>query len=229
MKKFLKMLMIALIIVPCMIAFAGCGDDMTTYKVSTVAEFKEALASEEDEYKIVLQNDLVVNEQLVVNKKVVLDMNGKKISNTEDIFDGSVYANFSVVQGGELTFTGNGTIQAKENDCWCVDVNGGDVIVKNGIFIGNCDAIYVTTGNLYIYDGEFSVQQSSVGNDGHERYVVNCEDANYRNETAKIYVYGGKFNNFNPGDCLAEGEDTNFLAVGYTAAQDGDYYVVSKA
>ena len=66
--------------------------------------------------------------------------------------------------------------------------------------------------------------------------MLNCYDANYKNGTAKIVVSGGKFYDFDPGNNIAEGDGTSFLAEGYvtTAAtvteEDGEHtvYTVKK-
>ena len=48
-----------------------------------------------------------------------------------------------------------------------------------------------------------------------KNFLLNCIDDNYKNDTAKIIVKGGTFVNFNPANCKAEGEGTNFVADGY--------------
>ena len=45
---------------------------------------------------------------------------------------------------------------------------------------------------------------------------MNCYDANRVAGIAKIVVTGGTFELFNPADCWAEGEHTNFCKEGYT-------------
>ena len=55
---------------------------------------------------------------------------------------------------------------------------------------------------------------------------MNCYDANYNNKSASITVTGGTFANFDPSNCYAEGEGTNFCADGYVSVQNGDQYVV---
>ena len=55
-------------------------------------------------------------------------------------------------------------------------------------------------------------------------FVLNCYDANRKSGTAKIIVTGGTFVNFDPSNCKAEGENTNFVADGY----NGKYYVLNQ-
>lgn len=54
-----------------------------------------------------------------------------------------------------------------------------------------------------------------------DEFVLNCYDANRENGTAKIIVSGGTFIGFNPGDCKAEGNGTNFVASGYASIPNG--------
>ena len=179
-----------------------------------------------------LAEDLVLDESMVVKagKEVVLYLNGKTISNTADLWNESI-ASWSLlsVRGGSLTIKGAGTLQAKENDCFAVDVqDGGTVVIEDGTYVGNVHAVYVYEGTAEIKGGKYSIQQLSSNPDPYG-YVLNCYDKNRENGTAKIIVTGGEFVKFNPADCAAEGAYTNFLADGYKSTQIGDSYFVTKA
>ncbi len=179
-----------------------------------------------------LADDLVLDESMVVKagKEVVLDLNGKTVSNTADLWNESI-ASWSLlsVRGGSLTIKGAGTLQAKENDCFAVDVqDGGTVVIEDGTYVGNVHAVYVYEGTAEIKGGKYSIQQLSSNPDPYG-YVLNCYDKNRENGIAKIIVTGGEFVKFNPGDCAAEGAHTNFLAAGYKSTQIGDSYFVTKA
>ena len=179
-----------------------------------------------------LAADLVLDETVVVEpgKEVVLDLNGKTVSNTADLWNESI-ASWSLlsVRGGSLTIKGAGTLQAKENDCFAVDVqDGGTVVIEDGTYVGNVHAVYVYEGTAEIKGGKYSIQQLSSNPDPYG-YVLNCYDKNRKNGIAKIIVTGGEFVKFNPGDCAAEGAHTNFLADGYKSTQIGDSYFVTKA
>ena len=178
-----------------------------------------------------LAEDLVLDESMVVKagKEVVLDLNGKTVSNTADLWNESI-ASWSLlsVRGGSLTIKGAGTLQAKENDCFAVDVqDGGTVVIEDGTYVGNVHAVYVYEGTAEIKGGKYSIQQLSSNPDPYG-YVLNCYDKNRENGIAKIIVTGGEFVKFNPGDCAAEGAHTNFLADGYKSTQIGDSYFVTK-
>lgn len=176
--------------------------------------------------------DLGETVSVAAGKEVTLDLNGKTIKNSTDLWDSPTKEanNWSLfsVKGGSLTIKGAGTLQAKENDCYAVDVqDGGQVVIEDGTYVGNVHAVYVFEGTAEIKGGKYSIQQPS-GLPSPYGYVLNCYDANRKNGTAKIMVSGGEFEKFNPADCAAEGAHTNFLADGYMSveAEEGVWTVV---
>ena len=195
--------------------------DATYYPVLDAAGLKDALVNGGN---IKVDSSFDAGEDtLAVEKNTVLDMNGKTISNTADIWNASK-ADWSLISarnGANLTITGNGSFEAKENDCYAVDVqDGATVTIEDGTFIGNIHAVYVYEGTANIKGGFYAVQQKySVANKA-DGFVLNCYDANRTGGTAKIIVTGGTFVNFNPADCWAEGEHTNFVAEGYSVISE---------
>ena len=185
---------------------------------------------------VALANDLVLDRTLSVpaGKEVVIDLNGKTISNTADLWDvPDVHAkNWSLlsVKGGTLTIKGAGTLQAKENDCYTVDVqDGGTVVIDDGTYVGNIHAVYVQKGTAEIRGGKYSIQQTYPEAAKAYGFVLNCFDENRKNGTAKILVSGGEFVKFNPADCVAEGAGTNFVIAGYKSVASGtDVWKVVK-
>ena len=162
-----------------------------------------------------LTSDIVVAESTIVSKNITIDLNGYTIKNTEDIWseDTKTWSLISVRNGGILTLLDSsesctGTLHAKENDCYAVDVrNGGIVIIESGTYIGNISSIYVYSGTAYINGGYYKVQQTnSVGN-GYGA-TINCYDANFKNGTANVIISDGSFYNFDPTDA-AEPVDCN--------------------
>lgn len=153
-----------------------------------------------------LTNDVVVTESTIVSKNITIDLNGYTIKNTEDIWNEGAksWSLISVRNGGILTLldssvAGTGTLHAKENDCFAVDVrNGGMLIIESGTYIGNISSVYVHSGTAYINGGYHKVQQISDINGYGE--TINCYDANFKNGTAKVVISGGSFYNFDPAD-----------------------------
>lgn len=177
--------------------------------------------------------DLGETVSVAAGKEVTLDLNGKTIKNSTDLWDSPTKEanNWSLfsVKGGSLTIKGAGTLQAKENDCYAVDVqDGGQVTIEDGTYVGNIHAVYVYEGTTEIKGGHYSVQQTYPDAEKAYGFVLNCYDANRKNGTAKIMVSGGEFEKFNPADCAAEGAHTNFLADGYMSveAEEGVWTVV---
>lgn len=185
---------------------------------------------------VALANDLVLDRTLSVpaGKDVVIDLNGKTIRNTADLWDvpNTIANNWSLlsVKGGILTIKGSGTLQAKENDCYAVDVqDGGTVVIEDGTYVGNIHAVYVQKGTAEIKGGKYSIQQTYPEAAKAYGFVLNCFDENRKNGTAKILVSGGEFVKFNPADCVAEGAGTNFVIAGYKSVASGtDVWKVVK-
>lgn len=160
-------------------------------------------------------------------KTMSVNLNGKTVKNTTDLWENpSVPNSWSLfsVRGtdSKLTLSGDGDVIAKANDCYAVDVQGGGhLVIDGGHYNGNIHAVYVTEGVAEIKGGTFEVQQKYPDAEKADEFVLNCLDENYKNGTAKIIVTGGTFIGFNPGDCKAEGNGTNFVAPGYASIANG--------
>ena len=193
----------------------------TYYPVLDQAGLKDALAAGGE---VKLDKDVTVDALLIAKKSATLDLGGKTIANTVDIWNESTMAWSLISARGNdttLTITGKGTLKAKENDNFAIDVqDGATVIVKDGTFIGNIHAVYVYEGTAIIEGGFFSVQQKYPDAAKANEFVLNCYDANRADGKAKITVTGGTFVNFNPADCQAEGAGTNFVADGYSVVAE---------
>lgn len=192
------------------------------------ATLQGAINAASDNATIVLQDDVVLDTCITISKTITLDLAGNKISNTNAVWDNEdkIWSLVRVEGNGNLTLTGDGTLRALENDCYAVDiVDGGQCTIENGTYVGNIHAVYVFNGSLIVNGGTFSVQQK-YSTERPDEYVLNCYDANYKNKSASITVTGGTFANFDPSNCYAEGEGTNFCADGYVSVQNGDQYTV---
>ena len=181
---------------------------------------------------VTLLNDVDLSGNIVINKNITLDLNGKKIYNTTDIWhdanendenDKNIVAMFDIKNGADVTITGNGTVEAKQNDCYNFNIVKGNLTIENGTFMGNVSAVQVQNGHLAIKGGKFDLLQKW---DGKSTFLINCIDDAYRDGTAKVSITGGTFVDFNPANCKAEGAGTNFLASGYVTKKVGDNYVV---
>ena len=198
------------------------------------ATLTEAINAAQDGQTVTLLTDAVVDDTVIVKDKgaITFDLNGKTIFNTKEIWndDTNNWSLVSVRGESDLTITGNGAVDALENDSYAIDLQdaASKCTIENGAFTGNISAAYVFDGSLTINGGTFDIRQLSGGH-GDRRFTINCYDSNYKNGTARVSISGGTFNGFDPANNLAEGTGTAFTAPGYTsvANANGTYGVVA--
>lgn len=153
-------------------------------KVATVDELTDAVAKAADsgvETTIQLTDnikDLKTGDIIVipVDAKIILDMNGKTISTTND------FVGRPIKNNGYLTITGNGTIDSSmsDSDGYGAIDNYGELVIENGTFTGSVNAGGASIKNrpkaeLTIRDGLFNGAPTAVYNSG------------------KADIYGGTF------------------------------------
>ena len=208
-------------------------------KYETLAE---AVATAKDGDTVKLLDDVDLTETLIIrDKTITLDLNGKTISNSTDIWNESTYSwsLISVRDNGDLTIddtVGGGTLKAKENDCFTLDVYAYDtknventrLTVNAGNYIGNISAVYAFIGKVTINGGHFSIQQKESGSDPY-RLTLNCYDSSYTAGRAGFTVNGGMFENFDPRNNLAEGAGTSFVAEGVGIDKNADGTFTAKS
>lgn len=179
-----------------------------------------------------LSEDLVVNEPISVatGAEVTLDLNGKTVTNTEDLWDEATekYSIFEVA-GGALTLKGDGTVKAKENDCYALLVSdGGHLIIEDGTYVGNIDALHVYEGLAEIKGGSYSIQQlCPLTGHGPYDFVLNCKNENYAAGKANIIVTGGSFQGFDPANAKSD-DAASYLAPGYISVETNGVWTVVR-
>lgn len=133
--------------------------------------------------------------------------------------------------GTVLTVEGNGKVTAMETNNYARAVlasNGGKVVINDGYYTQEVtgtsdqyDLVYAKEGEIEINGGTFKSVTP--------KWTLNCLDANYTSGKAKIIVKGGRFYKYDPSNSRTEGGTAvSFVAEGYEAVQDGDYYVVQE-
>ena len=202
------------------------GNSVKAY--STLAE---AVAAAENGQTVRLLADVEQNAQLTIDKSITLDLNGKTIKNTVDIWGDNANAILSIKNGAKVTITGNGTIAAKENDCYTINVVNGDLTIENGTFVGNISVVQVQKGSLTINGGDFSLLQKMTDGKGENRYLINCIDDTYADGSAKVAISGGTFVGFDPNvspEQKVDGKAPSFAApgVGITKNENGSFTAV---
>lgn len=174
---------------------------------------------------ITLLADVEQNTQLTINKSITLDLNGKTIKNTMDIWGDNANAILSIKKGANVTITGNGTIDAKENDCYTINVVKGDLTIENGTFYGNVSVVQMEEGTLSVKGGTFDLHQKW---EGSSKYLFNCIDKAYVGGSANVAISGGTFVGFDPNvspEQKVDGKTPSFAApgVGITRNADGSF------
>lgn len=177
---------------------------------------------------VTLLADVEQNTQLTIGKSITLDLNGKTIKNTVDIWGDTANAILSIKNGAKVTITGNGTIDAKENDCYTINVVKGDLTIENGTFYGNVSVVQVEEGTLSVKGGTFDLHQKW---EGSSKYLFNCIDDAYVDGSANVAISGGTFVGFDPNispEQKVDGKTPSFAApgVGITKNENGSFTAV---
>ena len=172
--------------------------------------------------------DVEQNTQLTIDKSITLDLNGKTIKNTADIWGDNANAILSIKNGAKVTITGNGTIDAKENDFYTINVVKGDLTIENGTFYGNVSVVQVEEGTLSVKGGTFDLHQKW---EGSSKYLFNCIDDAYVGGSANVAISGGTFVGFDPNvspEQKVDGKAPSFAApgVGITKNENGSFTAV---
>lgn len=119
-----------------------------------------------------LSTDIVASETFTVGRAVALDLNGRSLSYAStalDLFD---------ITGGDLTVTGNGTINAGRI---AFDVDNGKLTIENGTFTGNDAVIYGLNGaDIRVKGGKLT---------GHDMVI----GSNNTTGDMNVYISGGEF------------------------------------
>ena len=177
---------------------------------------------------VTLLADVEQNAQLTIDKSITLDLNGKTIRNTMDIWGETANAILSITNGAKVTITGNGTIDAKENDCYTINVVKGNLTIENGTFYGNVSVVQVEEGTLSVKGGTFDLHQKW---EGSSKYLFNCIDSEFTSGNAKVAISGGTFVGFDPNvspEQKVDGKTPSFAApgVGITKNENGSFTAV---
>ena len=200
------------------------GNIDTDATVANVATEEQLVAALAKGGKVVLQNNITITETLNVTNTVVLDLNGFTLTNqlgnaTTDVI--------VVAEGGELTINGEGTVAAVTGNDGFTVISEGLLIINGGEYKSGVDengdpnAVIYARGN-----GKVFVNGGTFPNEYTSKFVLNKKDAD--RATTEISVAGGKFQNFNPGDNVAENPKESFLKDGYMAVANGEWFEVVK-
>ena len=171
--------------------------------------------------EVTLTGPVTLTAPLIIKKYVKLNLGGQTITGGKDYEQGITGIDIAAitVDGGNLIIEGEGSIIGSEYGVYAK--NGGTLTIKGGELIGKTSAIQIAEANVNIEGGKFRNT-----NESDRRYVINCLDANWKNNTAKVNITGGSFYMFDPSNNEAEGAGTNFLTNEYSSLPNGDWFDV---
>lgn len=204
--------------------------------VATVDDLKAAIA---EGGNVVLQNNLVLTEalQVPVDKKVILDLNGKTLTNNSTSTE--YEEGCGIIVYGSLDIVGEGTVEAnlaavwaRGNDGAVVNIFGGNYVGEKAIVPGFSVVYASGNGSVNIFGGQFdaaTVDMNSFGDKINGVWAaLNMSDSC----TGGILVAGGQFYKQDPAAPGTEPKKwnethpTGFVGAGYKSVQNGDYYEV---
>ena len=187
--------------------------------------FEEAYAVVPDGGTLQILADVELVDSLVIDKKITLDLNKYTVSAPNGKAGDGV---FHVIAGGELTITGNGTINGvcanKDGYHMAIWADGGSVVINGGTFTNvgenltddQYDLIYAKNGGSVVINGGTFIAQTP-------KWTLNIHGTN----TGTIVVNGGKFYAYNPSASESESPVANFVADNKCAVlNDKGYYDV---
>ena len=147
----------------------------------------------------------------------VWNLNGHKIT-VEGTPKSGVYMNRYT---SNLEISGEGIIHAEGTYGLWNSTTTGKIVINDGVTIeAQTHAVYAEKGIIEINGGTFKLinwEEAPKDDNGNLKFLLNCLDTNYKNGSANIIVTGGKFYDFDPSNCVAEGIGTSFVAEGYTS------------
>ena len=159
---------------------------------------------------------IVLLKPVEITEDTTYDLSGVTVTSEGDAF---------IVTGGTLTLNGDGVVEAGTSGVgsWtAVWANGGNVVINGGTYSvgGDSTSSNTTHQNDVIYTkngGTVTITGGTFLNDG-SVWTLNQNDTT----GGAITVTGGTFYGFNPADNVSEGANTNFVADGYIAVDNGD-------
>ena len=147
----------------------------------------------------------------------VWNLNGHKIT-VKGTPKSGVYMNRYT---SNLEISGEGIIHAEGTYGLWNSTTTGKIVINDGVTIeAQTHAVYAEKGIIEINGGTFKLinwEEAPKDDNGNLKFLLNCLDTNYKNGSANIIVTGGKFYDFDPSNCVAEGIGTSFVAEGYTS------------
>ena len=140
------------------------------------------------------------------------------------IFDTFTFLDSSTSGTGGIT-----CLDGSNAFCYHIKYRNADVVFESGTYKGQQSVVYVELGQATIKGGTFS--NTPVSEEQGNTFFLNCYDANFANGSAKIYVKGGTFIDYDPSTQAADAG--SYIPDGYVVSkvveEDGTAKYATKA
>jgi hypothetical protein len=151
---------------------------------------------------------------------IIWDLNGHTItcSNTRGFGNFTLRGTAHLEINDSSESQAGGVINASDEYGFWTSTEGAKVVINGGYFEASTHVLYAEKGTIEVNGGTFKMtnwETADKDENGNLRFLLNCLDASYREGLAHMIVRGGKFYDFDPGNCAAEGAGTSFLAEGF--------------
>ena len=207
--------------------------------VGSYLSLERAIEDAQDGYSVILLDDVSIipkdntsalglSAMITIRNDITIDFGEHTLTWDKTPYDPSfsfsTYPLFFSISG-DVTFTGTtgGFDCELESDAsYGVNIVGGSLTVKGGVYKGGVTAIQVQTGTLVINGGTFGVSTSmATAHPDQFKYIISAIDANWK-QWGTINIYGGNFA-YDYGQDAENGG--SYAAPGYTftANSDGTY------
>lgn len=217
-------------------SFNNQYDKNATYPVASANELKDALANNGGIISVTkalkTNSEDTEDARIIISQPTTLNLDAKIISPDNMGNNNTNFCALIVDADTTINATKDGGIDTGVNGGYGINVRkGANLTINNGYYYGGGTVVQVQEGTLTINGGTFACEPYNNPAHGYN-FMINCIDSAYRNGTARVIIKGGTFINFNPANCKAEGEGTNFVADGYKVTSekkdDDIYYTVVK-
>ena len=212
----------------------GTADPEAQIGEKTYATLKAAFEEAKDGDTVTLLKDVETNNiedtveaRIIIDKAITLNLNDKTIRTPDNMGNNNTNFTALIVDADVIINATTGGINTGTNGGYGINVlNGATLTINGGTYYGGGTAVQVQKGTLIINDGHFSCEP--FGEPYGYKYLINCIDKAWKNETAKVFIKGGIFVKFDPSNSASENPNGNFLAEGYGVKKDGDNYIVTE-
>lgn len=158
--------------------------------------------------------DVVLTEAATEMKNAAtIKLNADLISSRNDDSSNAALSSTLTISA-DTTIDGEGAVENTE--AYAITLRDGTLTINGGHYKAVTTAINVSKGKLVITDGTFE----ALPYNGDYRYLINCNDANFKNGTAVVEITGGTFKEWDPSASKSENPIANFVLAGYKVVSE---------